>query len=124
MNRTEAGQFGRAWIEAWNRRDVETVLATYEDDLVFTSPRASVVVGSGTVNGKSALRAYWRKALEQIDELEFSLDRVLWDPEARELVILYTSAIDGQSKRVAELFRFGSGGLVAASEVFHGVVTT
>ena len=121
MNRTEAEQFGRAWIEAWNRRDVEAVLALYEDDLVFTSPRASVVVGRATVNGKSALREYWRKALERIGKLEFHSDRVLWDPEGRELVILYTSAIDGQSKRVAETFRFGSGGLVEATEVFHGI---
>ena len=82
---------------------------------------AVVVVGVKTVRGKGALWAYWASALERIQTLRFSVDRVLWDERARELAIIYTSETNGQSKRVSENLTFGANGLVVRAEVFHGV---
>ena len=33
-----AAEFAARWAAAWNRRDVEAVLAHFHDDVVFTSP--------------------------------------------------------------------------------------
>ena len=121
-NRSEAERFAGAWIEAWNRRDIEPVLSTYADELSFTSPTALEVVGRATLRGKSELRSYWQKALTRIARLEFVLDRCVWDEASRELAVIYTRHIDGSSKRVVETFRFGPDDLVLATEVLHGNV--
>ena len=37
----EAQGFAEEWAAAWNRRDVDAVLAHFHDDVVFTSPVAA-----------------------------------------------------------------------------------
>jgi len=122
MQRSHAMQFAESWIEAWNRRDVEQVLAMYADDLSFTSPTAFETMGRATVVGKSALREYWQKALARIDALRFDLDRIIWDGETRELVVVYTRHVNGNSKRVLETFRFDTSDRAVSTEVLHGNV--
>jgi hypothetical protein len=62
---TTTDAFARTWIEAWNRRDLESLLTHYADDVEFRSPLAAKLLGdaSGTVSGKVNLRAYFAKAL-------------------------------------------------------------
>jgi hypothetical protein len=121
MTREMSETFAAQWAEAWNRRDVEAVLTHFHDDVVFSSPTALAVVGSPVVRGKEALRAYWTAALARIGSLRFTLDRVVWDPVRLELAIIYTSDIDGKSKRVSENLIFDARGYVVAAEVFHGI---
>jgi ketosteroid isomerase-like protein len=121
MTREEAAAFATRWAAAWNERAVERVLAHFAEDVVFTSPTAQAVVGVGTVHGKAALRAYWAKALERIAHLRFTVDRVLWDPAAQELAIVYVSETDGRTRRMSENLTFGAHGKVSAAEVFHGI---
>ncbi len=113
--------FAEEWAEAWNRRDVEAVLAHFHDDVVFTSPTALAVVGVPTVRGKSALRDYWNAAMARITSIRFRVDHVLWDADRRELAIIYVSDVNGQRKRMSENLRFGDHDKVVSAEVFHGV---
>ena len=57
--------FAREWVQAWNRRDLESLLACYSDDVEFRSPLAAKLLGdpSGTILGKANLREYFAKAL-------------------------------------------------------------
>src|SRR5579863_4666674 len=66
-NDAEAAEFARHWEAAWNRRDVEAVLAHFAEDVVFTSPVAQQIgfARSGIIQGKSELRRYWLAALEK-----------------------------------------------------------
>jgi ketosteroid isomerase-like protein len=121
MTRKDAVAFASEWAAAWNDLAIERVLGHFDEDVVFTSPTAVAVVGVGTVRGKTALRAYWTAAVAQLRSLRFTVERALWDPETRELAILYVSVIDGRTKRVSENLTFGSDGLVVSAEVFHGV---
>ena len=113
--------FTTRWAEEWNRRDVEAVLEHFHENIVFSSPTALAVVGSPTVRGKEALRAYWIAALAQISSLRFTVDHTLWDPVRRELAIIYISETDGRTRRVSENLTFDEDGLVINAEVFHGV---
>jgi hypothetical protein len=67
--------FAEAWLKAWNRRDVDAVLAHFHDDVVFTSPVAAQVMpdSDGVVRGKAALREYWCAALKTMPFLRFEL---------------------------------------------------
>jgi|SRR5690349_3916175 hypothetical protein len=120
MQRSDAVQFAQSWIDAWNRRDIEDVLGWYVEDLIFTSPTALEVTGHPTVVGKVALRAYWQKALTQITDLHFTLDRVLWDASTHELGVVYTRVVNGVTKRAVETFFFNSSGGVTTTDVFVG----
>jgi hypothetical protein len=121
MTRDEATQYATWWTGSWNNRDIEAVLATFDEEVEFTSPRAVATVGLSTVRGRQALRSYWEAALAGITSLRFVLERSLWDPEAGELAIIYRSEINGEAKLVSENLRFGRNGKVIAAEVFHGV---
>lgn len=75
MSTPVPNEFADEWAAAWNRRDVEAVLAHFHDDVVFTSPvAAEIVTGSaGVVHGKAALREYWCAALEAVPDLHFEI---------------------------------------------------
>jgi ketosteroid isomerase-like protein len=68
-------KFAQDWCAAWNRHDVEAVLAHFREDVVFASPVALRVVpeSGGVVRGKAALRDYWTQALAQMSELHFTI---------------------------------------------------
>jgi ketosteroid isomerase-like protein len=114
--------FASDWAAAWNRRDLEAVLAHFSDAVVFSTPRALEVVGQPTVRGKAALRAYWSLALDRIAELHFVVVRTVWDPGRGELGIVYDRQVNGHSDRAMELLSFDSEGQVQSGEVFYGVV--
>jgi hypothetical protein len=63
------------WVDAWNGRDLERVLAHFADDVVFSSPRAAAMVegSGGVVRGKDALRSYWSASLARDPSLRFEL---------------------------------------------------
>jgi hypothetical protein len=67
--------FAENWAAAWNRRDVDAVLAHFHDDVVFTSPVAARVVpdSGGVVSGKAALREYWCAAVQAVPDLHFEV---------------------------------------------------
>jgi hypothetical protein len=121
MTREDGEAFARRWADAWNARAVERVLEHFHQNVVFTSPTALAIVGSPTVRGKEALRAYWAAGLGRIGSLHFNVDRVLWDPVRRELGIIYTSEIDDSTRRVSENLTFDESGQIVSAEVFHGV---
>jgi ketosteroid isomerase-like protein len=113
-------RFAEDWIAAWSRQDVEAVLAHFAAGVRFTSPRAAATVGTATVVGKEALRAYWQAAVAAIETLQFTLDHTVWDPARQELAIVYTAAIDGSPRRACEFMRFDPAGLVVEAEAMYG----
>jgi len=122
MNREDAQSWAERWVADWNARDLDAVLAHFEDDVAFTSPRALAVVGVATVRGKPALRDYWERALASIGSLRFTLQRICWDPVTSELSIFYDRDVGGLRSRAAEVLQFGSSGRVARAEVYHGLL--
>jgi len=121
MTSEKAKTFASEWAAAWNARDIDRVLAHFSDDIRFTSPTAQAVVGTPVVQGKAALRAYWSQAMSRIGSLRFTIHRVVWDADARELAIIYLSDIDGRTRSVSENLVFNENGVVVSAEVFHGV---
>ncbi|MEO8905471.1 MAG: methyltransferase domain-containing protein [Polyangiaceae bacterium] len=125
MTDTGAQQFARAWVEAWNRRDAEAVLAHYAEDAVFISPKAERVVGSARVEGKAALRAYWHAALTQIQSLRFTLDAAFWSPVAETLTVLYLAELGAQPPtRAVEVMQFRAGRVVRGEALYGAVVAS
>ena len=72
-------KFSLEWIEAWNSHNLDGIMSHYDDDVVLTSPLAAALLNrpSGTVEGKSALREYFKRGLEVYPNLNFELLDVL-----------------------------------------------
>ena len=87
----KARQFAEEWIEAWNRHDLDQIVAHYSDDIVFSSPLASSVggVATGILRGRDELRRYFRAALHKFPSLHFELRTVFHGTDA--LTIVYRS---------------------------------
>ena len=120
MDRIEAEEFAANWISAWNRKDVDAVLKHYADDAIFVSPKAAAFVGYSVVEGKQALSQYWHLAAKKIEKIEFTLDHIVWDADAKELVIFYEANLDGSRSRACEAMKFDSSGQQVLGEALYG----
>ena len=60
-----AAAFAQEWINAWNSRDIDSLLVHYSDDIEFRSLLVEKITGepSGTITGKPNLRQYLQQAL-------------------------------------------------------------
>jgi ketosteroid isomerase-like protein len=105
MDKAFAKDFAADWIDAWNAHDLDRVLSHYADDFEMSSPVIIQVAHepSGTLRGKAAVGAYWKKALELIPDLHFQLISVLVGVTS---ITLYYKGARG--RLAAEVFHFGA----------------
>jgi hypothetical protein len=99
-----ARAFAQEWVEAWNSRDLDRILAHYDDNVVLISPVALNLLNNrtGVVQGKLALRDYFLLGLKAFPDLRFELSDVLWGVET--IVVYYGSNVrDGKSAEVMQL---------------------
>ena len=108
ISREFAERFAKAWVDAWNRHDLEAVLSHYSDDFEMSSPYIVQIAGepSGKLKGKASVRAYWSAALKRFPELRFELVETLVGADS---VTLYYRGVRGM---VAEVFQFDAAGTV------------
>lgn len=68
-------RFAGDWIDAWNNRDLDGVLAHYAEHVRFTSPIVVKLTGraNGTITGRDDLRAYFCQGLQAFPDLHFEL---------------------------------------------------
>src|SRR5262249_5505685 len=103
ISREFAEAFAKEWIVAWNSHDLDRILSHYADDLAMSSPYIAQIAGvaSGSLSGKTAVRAYWLAALEKLPALRFEHIQPLVGADS---VTIYYQGVRG---RVAEVFFFG-----------------
>ena len=94
MKLDDAQAIANRWVEAWNAHDLELILSHFSDDVTFSSPVATTIVpeSGGVIQGKEALRDYWREGLRRIPDLRFEIEGVYVGIEA--LVINYRNQND------------------------------
>lgn len=68
-------KFAEEWISVWNSHDLEAILSHYSDDIEISTPMIQMATGGkeNILQGKDAVRDYWKKALEKYPELHFNL---------------------------------------------------
>jgi ketosteroid isomerase-like protein len=93
MENIDPLRFAESWERRWNDHDLEAVLSSFAEDVVFTSPLAAQIVpgSGGVIRGKPALRDYWSHGLRLHAELRFTVDAAYAGVET--LVIVYRSNI-------------------------------
>ena len=96
--------FALEWIDAWNSRNLDTIMSHYDDDVVLTSPVAAKLLNrpSGIVRGKLAVREYFRRGVEVYPDLNFELLDVMHGLHS--IVICYRNQ---KGTRTAEFMELG-----------------
>ena len=110
----------RAWLDAFNRHDVDALVALYADDATHTSPkiRALHPATGGKLVGKAALAAWWRDANARLPGLRYQETALVADG-ARAILEYVRHAPGEPPLPVAEAFDERDGTIVA-SRVYHG----
>jgi glutathione S-transferase len=116
----DALRLARHWVECWNARRLEDVLALFADDAVFLSPKAESMIGYARVEGKAPLRAYWSTALDKIGTVEFTLETADWDATTSTVNVIYQAALGGRRSRAAERWVLDPAGLIRHGEAYYG----
>ncbi len=113
---SDLAALGRTWVEAWNARDLERVLALYDEDTTMTSDRIPALGfdASGTLRGKDALRAYWGKALGLLPNLQFSLIELFVSPDS--VIVFYQNE---RGKKICEYLRVNAAGKIVQGSANH-----
>jgi steroid delta-isomerase-like uncharacterized protein len=113
-------QIARAWLDAFNRHDVDALVALYADECTHTSPkiRALHPDTGGQLRGKAALAKWWREANARLPNLRYEATAIVADDE-RAIIEYVRHAPDATAMPVAEAFDV-AGGKIVASRVYHG----
>ena len=110
----------RAWLDAFNRHDVDALVALYAEDATHTSPkiRALHPDTGGKLRGRRELAAWWRDSNARLPGLRYELT-ALTANEDRVFVEYVRHAPNQAPMPVAEVFDV-RGGRIVASRVYHG----
>ena len=82
-------RFVQDWLEGWNSRDPNRIMAHYADDAVFQSPSVLALGGStdGVVRGKKEITDFTRRAFERFPKLRFEVEDVIERPQG--VIVIY-----------------------------------
>lgn len=103
MDNAFAEHFASDWIDSWNSHDLQRILSHYADDFEMSSPVIIQLANEpgGILRGKTAVGAYWAKALQLIPDLQFKLITTLVGVNS--ITLYYQGA---QGRLSAEVFHF------------------
>jgi len=109
MTESEAREFASIWVAAWNSHELELIMSHYDVDVVLISPVVVRILDnpSGTVEGATALRNYFKRGLELYPNLQFELLDVMWGLFS---IVLYYKNQKGT--RTAEFMELGKNGKI------------
>jgi hypothetical protein len=117
---TQNQQIAYRWIDAFNQKNLDTLLSLYHDKALHYSPKLKIAKPetNGYISGKSALRAWWQDAFSRIPTLQYELIKLTADDKS--VFMEYTRKVTGEADlKVGEVLDI-EGGLIIASRVYHG----
>ena len=119
MNTTELSRIAERWIDAFNRHDLEGLLALYDEDAEHYSPKLKVrrPETGGYIKGKAALRPWWQDAFDRLPTLHYRLLQLT--PYENRVLMEYIRQVQGEEElQVGEILVIRDG-LIVSSRVYH-----
>jgi len=108
------------WFDAFNAQALEELLALYDDEARHYSPKLKIRQPEthGLVQGKAALRAWWKDAFERLPGLHYTYTTLTADDER--VFMEYIRKVPGEEDMlVAEVLEISNDRIIA-SRVYHG----
>jgi ketosteroid isomerase-like protein len=113
-------EIARKWFDAFNRHDLEKLLALYHNGAEHYSPKLKLRLPEtkGLIKGKSALRDWWQDAFDRLPSLHYEVKKLTADNE--QVFMEYIRHVEGEEDlRVGEVLEIKNG-LIVFSRVYHG----
>jgi ketosteroid isomerase-like protein len=111
---SHADELVHAWDDGWNGEDVDTIMAPFAEDVVFSSPFVSRLTGDPdrtAIEGRVALRDYVEGALQRTPGIRYTIHTTYYG--AGTLVLVYSCRLpDGRTKDGADSMRVDGDGRV------------
>lgn len=120
MNDDDAHAFAAAWVDAWNRHDLDAIRAHYDDDVVLTSPLAArwFARADGTLRGAAELQDYLAAEFQAAPDLHLEVQHTLIGVDG--VTVVYTRE---SGALMAEVMSLNEGGRIRRAWAFcHGPV--
>ncbi len=113
-------EIAHAWLSAFNRYDVDALVALYAEDATHTSPkiRALHPDTGGKLRGHASLSAWWKDANRRLPNLRYELTALTANAD-RVFIEYLRHAPSEAAMPVAEVFDVRDGKIIA-SRVYHG----
>jgi limonene-1,2-epoxide hydrolase len=110
----------KKWVEAFNTKNLDALLALYTEDCEHTSPklRERNPESRGRILGKAALHAWWDDAFRRLPGLQYELTSITASAERVFIEYLRHTPTDPPMP-IAEVFDVRDG-RIRASRVYHG----
>ncbi|RRJ93791.1 nuclear transport factor 2 family protein [Flavobacterium macacae] len=108
------------WFDAFNNHNLEQLLSLYDEDAKHFSPKLKIrkPETNGYVEGKSALREWWKEAFERLPSLHYKVTSLTANSDR--VFMEYVRNVDGeQDMLVAEVLEVKDGKIIF-SRVYHG----
>jgi len=108
------------WFKAFNTHDLEALLALYHNDAKHFSPKLKIrkPETNGLVQGKDALREWWKDAFERLPTLNYTYTTLTANDDR--VFMEYIRKVENEENMlVAEVLEIREG-LIVASRVYHG----
>lgn len=96
LDDTTVDALRRHWDDGWNAGDLDTIMAPFAADVVFSSPFVARLTGDPartTIEGRDALRAYVADALARTPGIRYTLHGVYAGTDA--VVLVYSALTPG-----------------------------
>jgi len=121
FTRRQAIRWAELWMSCWNEGDYETLLALYRDTSQFGA-RADADFATARDERIEAFRRHWAAVPFGIHSVRGELERVSWDPETRELTIVYATDLGGTRLYGCDLVTLDAEGRVVLGQPCVGCV--
>lgn len=120
MKAEDNEQIARRWFDAFNAKELERLLALYDDSARHFSPKLKVrqPETEGFVKGKEALRQWWQDAFNRLPSLHYKVTTLTANDDR--IFMEYIRTVNGETDiLVAEVLDIKDGKIVF-SRVYHG----
>jgi ketosteroid isomerase-like protein len=120
MNSEQNRSIAIKWFEAFNTHDLEALLALYHEQAKHFSPKLKIrkPETNGLVQGKNALRDWWKDAFQRLPNLNYTYTTLTSDNDR--VFMEYIRKVEGEEDMlIAEVLEIEDG-LIIASRVYHG----
>ena len=108
------------WFDAFNNHNLEQLLSLYDEEAKHFSPKLKIrkPETNGYVEGKSALREWWKEAFERLPSLHYKVTSLTANSDR--VFMEYVRNVAGEKDMlVAEVLEVKDGKIMF-SRVYHG----
>jgi hypothetical protein len=121
FTRRQAIRWAELWLSCWNDADFDTLLAMHKDTARFGTLTAG---SAGVPRGEliAAMKRHWAAVPFGLHSVPVDFDEMAWDPESRDITVVYVADFDGTLVRGCDLVTLDVTGRVVAGEPCVGSI--